>query len=726
MDFSLAKIFGSVTQSKIRTTMGTLAYMSPEQMRGDPLDFRTDIWSLGIVFYEMMTGTLPFKGDYEQALSYAVLHKEPEKICALRPEVPPALERIVSKMLSKNPDERYTSTQEMLHESIMLLDPLNKSILTKYSSKDRTNPRQWLKPSKRSILIISVAAVLALVTLRIAALMNKRFVQQPNPTSTPVTSYDGIKDHPALSPNGNVLAFSWTGENGDNYDIYTKLIGQDDHKRMTQNPADDYGATWSSDGYQFAFIRRGPQAGIYCLNTMGELETKLLALNRATFVSPDIHVGIDWAPDGSWLAFNDYDSLTSKDAVYKLDINTLEKTRLTQPGQELIGDNNAKISPDGEWLAFERVSSNHVGDIFLLNLRNNNIKRLTRIQCDILDVAWTADSKRIIFLSNLDGAERFWSVTIKGGEPELLNIGGQGAIRLSISRLNNRLVYTMRNARADIYKADISNVESGIIQSDLVEPISSSLSDYFPVYSPDGSSIAFISNRSGYTELYICSRDGSNVERLTQLQAVTGLPKWSPNAKHIVFDTKPAGHSEIVIVEVTGSKSIRYLTTHPADDRVPTWSRDGRFIYFGSNRSGVYEIYKMSVNGSATEKITQNGGLYGFETADEKYLFFQKYGEEYGVVYQIDLTTGQESIALGDSIYQFSSVFHSEGIYYTKSDSENRQFLNLFRYLDREIERIGQFDQIYLLSDVSRNSQSIMLWRQEWVTSDIYLVENFR
>ena len=77
MDFGLAKMAGSMTQSKIRTTMGTLAYMSPEQMRGDPLDFRTDIWSLGVVLYEMITRNLPFKVDYEQALLYAVLHKEP-------------------------------------------------------------------------------------------------------------------------------------------------------------------------------------------------------------------------------------------------------------------------------------------------------------------------------------------------------------------------------------------------------------------------------------------------------------------------------------------------------------------------------------------------------------------------------------------------------------------------------------------------------------------------
>ena len=115
MDFGLAKIAGSKTITKLTTTMGTIAYMSPEQAKGAGVDFRTDIWSLGAVLYEMICGELPFKGDYEQAVIYSILNEEAEKMSALR-DVPPQLDQIVCKALSKEKGERFASAQELVNE----------------------------------------------------------------------------------------------------------------------------------------------------------------------------------------------------------------------------------------------------------------------------------------------------------------------------------------------------------------------------------------------------------------------------------------------------------------------------------------------------------------------------------------------------------------------------------------------------------------------------------
>ena len=114
MDFGLAKLSGQTKLTKEGTTLGTVAYMSPEQARGESVDHRTDIWSLGVVLYEMITGQVPFKGEYEQAVVYSILNEDPESITGLRTGVPMELERITNKCLEKEPSGRYQHVDELL------------------------------------------------------------------------------------------------------------------------------------------------------------------------------------------------------------------------------------------------------------------------------------------------------------------------------------------------------------------------------------------------------------------------------------------------------------------------------------------------------------------------------------------------------------------------------------------------------------------------------------
>ena len=114
LDFGIAKLAGQARLTKTGTTTGTAAYMSPEQTRGEDVDHRTDIWSLGTVLYEMVTGQLPFKGDYEQAVVYSILNEEPEPLTVLRTGVPVEIERIVKKCIEKNPAERYQTAGDLV------------------------------------------------------------------------------------------------------------------------------------------------------------------------------------------------------------------------------------------------------------------------------------------------------------------------------------------------------------------------------------------------------------------------------------------------------------------------------------------------------------------------------------------------------------------------------------------------------------------------------------
>lgn len=158
LDFGLAKLAGRTKLTKTGTTIGTVAYMSPEQTRGEKVNHRSDIWSLGVILYEMVTGQLPFKGDYEQAVMYSIISEEPEPITGLRTGVPMELERIVNKALIKKSDERYQHVDEMLVDLKNLRKGFETSGVIQPVEVEDAHPRKSLKK-----LIIPVGAILILV-----------------------------------------------------------------------------------------------------------------------------------------------------------------------------------------------------------------------------------------------------------------------------------------------------------------------------------------------------------------------------------------------------------------------------------------------------------------------------------------------------------------------------------------------------------------------------------
>jgi TolB-like protein len=124
MDFGLAKLRGGSSLTKSQTTLGTIAYMSPEQARGDELDQRTDIWSLGVVLYELLAGKLPFQGDHDQTVIYSILHREPEPLTKLRPGLAPELDHVVGQALTKKAVDRYKSMEELREDLAAIAEGL--------------------------------------------------------------------------------------------------------------------------------------------------------------------------------------------------------------------------------------------------------------------------------------------------------------------------------------------------------------------------------------------------------------------------------------------------------------------------------------------------------------------------------------------------------------------------------------------------------------------------
>ena len=158
MDFGLAKLRGGSSLTKSQTTLGTVAYMSPEQARGGDLDQRTDIWSLGVVLFETLTGKLPFRGDHDQTVIYSILHREPESLIKARPGLAPELEHVVGQALAKKPADRYQTMEELLGDLEAVAEGLKPL---------KARP----KPAVRKILGIRTAYVYSTLTIVLALLL---------------------------------------------------------------------------------------------------------------------------------------------------------------------------------------------------------------------------------------------------------------------------------------------------------------------------------------------------------------------------------------------------------------------------------------------------------------------------------------------------------------------------------------------------------------------------
>jgi len=165
MDFGMAKSMGRTKLTREGTTLGTVAYMSPEQGRGEDVDHRSDIWSLGVLVYEMVTGQLPFKGDYEQAVIYSILNEEPDPLTALRTGVPKELERIACKAMAKNPENRYQHADELLVDL--------RALTNEIASTGTVMGHVKKGITRRHIVFVSGAVIIIAATLVLAGLFLK-------------------------------------------------------------------------------------------------------------------------------------------------------------------------------------------------------------------------------------------------------------------------------------------------------------------------------------------------------------------------------------------------------------------------------------------------------------------------------------------------------------------------------------------------------------------------
>ena len=719
LDFGLAKHTGTTTpsdhdatqtvrpQTEEGTVLGTVAYMSPEQAEGKKVDVRTDIFSFGTLLYEMLTGRRAFAGDSNLATMSAILKAEPKPL----ENIPPDLDKIIRRCLRKDREKRYQHMDDLK----LALEEVREESESGETAPVTAKRNPWLLPALGG----AVAAVLAG-----AYFLNRKPPEIAAPPKVSIlTSYPGTETNPALSPDGKQVAFSWNGEKEDNFDIYVKLVDAGTPVRLTQNPNGDFAPAWSPDGRFLAFVRyeRGTTNGAYyVIPALGGPERKVADIPDAPshFSPPTAR----WVPDGKSIVI--VDTSVKPPAIAMVSVESGEKKMLTVPDPKSLGDAGPLVSPDGQWLAFLRTENIGDDDWFRLPWGAASSAVPTRITNTHLEYHpggdWTADSKELV-ISTTQGL--IYRASLTGSATPAPNTSlGSDIYSPSIARQGSRLAFQLSYFDQNLWRADL--------QHPALPPertIASTRSEYQPDYSPDGSKIAFISNRSGQSEVWIAGADGSNPVQLTTQGTAPTIPRWSPDGRRIAFAKRPGGNADVYVVDAQGGSPKR-LTTSPGNDASPRWSRDGRWIYFASNRTGRNEVWKMGADGSSPEvQLTHHGGWRSGESPDGQTLYYQKL--DLPGTFRMPTAGGEEQKVLDTPTSAMWQV-NGNSIFWTASRSAQPDGLHRFDLAT------GQDSVVLKLPPktsrgtsnfgVTSDGRWVVFVRTDQQISYLMLVENFR
>jgi serine/threonine protein kinase len=316
LDFGIAKLMGEVGPTRLGAVLGTPSYMAPEQTRGEEVDARTDVWSLGVVLYEMLTGRRPFTGGSGAAVVHAVLHETPEPLVRLRPEVPAELERIVSRMLAKAPEKRYADAAEALAE---LRNALGLPTTGSVSPHGTRRPRRRLTWATLGAIVLATGVIVGLLAWRRGSATPALVPGQ----ITRLTDLEGNETTPSLSSDGTFFVYAKLVEG--NFDLFLQRVPDGNPLNLTDgSPADDIQPAFSPNDQQIAFRSEREGGGIFIMGATGEAPRRLtnFGYNPA------------WSPDGREIAVAtegafDPKARYSQSQIFRIDIATGKQRSLS-------------------------------------------------------------------------------------------------------------------------------------------------------------------------------------------------------------------------------------------------------------------------------------------------------------------------------------------------------------------------------------------------------------
>ena len=659
LDFGLAKLTqpdGSQSQTEIPTrrvdtnpgvVMGTVGYMSPEQVRGKAIDHRSDIFSFGAILYEMLSGRRAFHGESAADMMSAILKEDPPELSETNHTVSPALERLVNHCLEKDPEARFHSARDLAFAIEALSGSTPTSIQTMATA---TLPRRLMKGRELTAWIVAIVAILvAAFALAVPYFRRSSAATHTIRFTIPAPEKVSLTNFMALSPDGLHLAFTGRDSTGKNL-LWVRPLDSLDARVLSDTDEAAY-PFWSPDSHFMGFFAQGklkkidvlggrPQtvcdapAGVggtwnrdnvivftpstreplYRVSADGGLSTPVTALDGSR--GETSHRQPYFLPDGRHFLFfalnrqaDNYVYVGSLDSKETKPLSAIHTNAVYAPPGYLVYRRDDRLMAQG----FDATSLQLAGEPFPVG------EQLIFIPGPVGFVSFTVSENGMLVYrgGSAIGSDLLWFD--RGGKQLGPLRPREGYINVSLSPDGKRVAYSIGNASA----RDIWLLELG---RDLPSRFTFGPAyNWLPIWSPDGSRIVFASNRDGPIDLYQKPASGAGNEEALLKSNEDKLPTdWSSDGQFILYDAvDPKTRGDLWILPLSGDrKSFPFLQTQ-FSERQGQFSPDGHWIAYSSDVSGQYEVYVQSfpVAGGA-HRVSTNSGMQPRWRHDGKELFY--------------------------------------------------------------------------------------------------------
>lgn len=635
------------------TTVGTVAYMSPEQVRGEELDARSDIFSLGVVVYEMLTGRQPFTGTTSAVIFEAIMNRAPTAPVRLNPEVPSKLEEIVNKALEKDRELRYQSAADVRADlkrakrdtesgrsaamPSAVAAPAPSAPATQQASSDAVVVAAVLKRHKRGALaaVMVVALLLAGLAYGVYRLVAERAEPRPSERSfesmkiTRLTN-TGKSRRAAISPDGKYVVH--VVEEAGQQSLWILQIATGSNVQIQPPGEFQYlGLTFSPDGNYIYYVRAegGSIAFLYQVPTLGGSPRKL---------ATDVDTPVAVSPDGKELAFVRHLAREGEMAVMAANSDGSGERKLAirhVPGYYPLawpgGGAGPSWSPDGKMIAVAAGSFGGGATVVAVPAEGGVEEPLTPGQWVTAGrVQWLPDGKGLVMDANDQPSpfsSQLWQVSYPGGEVQRITNDLNVYQEVSVTADGTALVTTQGELLSGIWVAPPGDaararqVTSGRGIYDGLQGLA---------WTPDGR-LVFSSTASGNLDIWVMDAEGSNRKQLTTAAQADIGPEVTPDGRTVVFISNRTGSTNIWRMDIDGGNQKQL--THGDSDAVPRVSADGQWVVFQSARTGKINLWKVPLEGgqevpvveeeSRVPSLSPDGKLVAFRFWDEAALRFR-------------------------------------------------------------------------------------------------------